>query len=47
MDLQRYTGDKFIEISNEIKEREEVKQAMIEDGIFNKKLWNKNIALGL
>ena len=47
MDLQRYTGDKFIEISNEIKEREEVKQAMIEDGIFNEKLWNKNIALGL
>lgn len=47
MDLQRYTGNKFIEISNEIKEREEVKQAMIEDGIFNEKLWNKNIALGL
>ena len=47
MDLQRYTGDKFIEISNEIKEREEVKQAIIEDGIFNKKLWNKNIVLGL
>lgn len=47
MDLQRYTGNKFIEISKEIKEREEVKQAMIEDEIFNEKLWNKNIALGL
>lgn len=47
MDLQRYTGNKFIEISQEIKEREEVKQTMIEDGIFNEKLWNKNIALGL
>lgn len=47
MDLQRYTGNKFIAISNEIKEREEVKQAMIQDGIFDEELWNENIALGL
>ena len=47
MDLQRYTGNKFIAVSKEIKEREEVKQAMIQDGIFDEKLWNENIALGL
>lgn len=47
MDLQRYTGNKFIAVSNEMREREEVKRAMIQDGIFDEKLWNENIALGL
>lgn len=47
MDLQRYTGNKFIAVSKEIREREEVKQAMIEAGIFDEELWNENIALGL
>ena len=47
MDLQRYTGNKFIAVSNEMREREEVKRAMIQDGIFNEKLWKENIALGL
>ncbi|MDY4079518.1 MAG: helix-turn-helix domain-containing protein [Clostridium sp.] len=47
MDLQRYTGNNFIAVSNEMREREEVKRAMIQDGIFDEKLWNENIALGL
>lgn len=47
LDLQRYCGNKFIPVSKEIKEREEIKQAMIEAGIFDEELWNENIALGL
>lgn len=47
IDLQRYTGNKFIAVSKEVKEREEVKQAMIEAGIFDEELWNEQIALGL
>lgn len=47
MDLQRYTGNKFIAVSNEMREREEVKRVMIQDGIFDEELWNENIALGL
>lgn len=47
MDLQRYTGNKFIAVSQEMREREEVKQAMIEAGIFDEQLWNEQIALGL
>lgn len=47
IDLQRYTGNKFIAVPKEIREREEVKQAMIEAGIFDEELWNEQIALGL
>lgn len=47
VDLQRYTGNKFIAVSKEMREREEVKQAMIEAGIFDEELWNEQIALGL
>ena len=47
IDLKRYTGNKFIAVPKEIREREEVKQAMIEAGIFDEELWNENIELGL
>lgn len=47
IDLQRYTRNYFIPVLKAVKEREEIKQAMIETGIFDEELWNKNIALGL
>lgn len=46
-DIQRYRKEKiFIPPSSHI-EMLEVKQAMINDGIYNEDEWNKNVALGL
>lgn len=46
-DIQRYRKEKiFVPPSSHI-EMLEVKQAMIDDGIYNKDEWNKNVASGL
>lgn len=46
-DIQRYRKEKiFIPPSSHL-EMLEVKQAMINDGIYNEDEWNKNVALGL
>lgn len=46
-DIQKYRKEKiFIPPSSHI-EMLEVKQAMINDGIYNEDEWNKNVALGL
>lgn len=47
MDLQRYTGNIFIPVSEEYLENQRVKELMIEDGLFDEVEWNNKIALGL
>lgn len=46
-DIQRYRKEKIILPSTRHIELLEVKQAMIEDGIYNEEEWNKNITSGL
>ena len=46
-DIQRYRKEKILIPSTKHIEMLEVKQAMIEDGIYNEYEWNKNIASGL
>lgn len=46
-DIQRYRKEKIIIPSTKHIEMSEVKQAMIEDGIYNEYEWNKNITSGL
>lgn len=40
MDLQRYTGNIIVPVSEEYLENERVKELLIEDGIFDEDLWN-------
>lgn len=47
MDLQRYTGNIIVPVSEEYLENERVKELLIEDGIFDQDLWNGYSALGL
>lgn len=47
MDLQRYTGNIIIPVSQEYLENERVKELLIEDGIFDEDIWNEYVALGL
>lgn len=46
-DLQRYTGNIFIPVSEEYLENQRVKEIMIEDGLFDETQWNNQIAIGL
>ena len=46
-DLQRYSGNMFIPVSNEYLENERVKELLIEDGIFDEDIWNEYSALGI
>lgn len=46
-DLQRYTGNVIIPVSEEYLENQRVKDLMIEQGIFDEDAWNESIALGL
>ena len=47
MDLQRYTGNIIIPVSQEYLENERVKQLMIEEGIFDEYSWNEYTSVGL
>lgn len=46
-DLQRYTGNIIIPISEEYLENQRVKELMIEEGIFDEYSWNEYTSLGL
>lgn len=46
-DLQRYTGNVIVPVSNEYLENERVKELLIEDGIFDEDIWNEYSALGI
>lgn len=46
-DLQRYTGNVIVPVSEEYLENQRVKELMIEEGIFDEELWNGYSALGL
>lgn len=46
-DLQRYTGNIIVPVSEEYLENERVKELMIEEGIFDQDLWNGYSALGI
>lgn len=46
-DLQRYTGNVIVPVSNEYLENQRVKELMIEQGIFDEEAWNEYAALGI
>lgn len=46
-DLQRYTGNVIVPVSEEYLENQRVKELLIEDGIFDEDIWNEYVALGL
>lgn len=46
-DLQRYSGNMFIPVSEEYLENQRVKELMIEQGIFDEEAWNEYSALGI
>lgn len=46
-DLQRYSGNIFIPVSEEYLENQRVKELMIDEGLFDEVEWNNQIALGL
>lgn len=47
MDLQRYTGNIIVPVSQEYIENQRVKQLMIEEGIFDEYSWNEYTSVGL
>ena len=46
-DLQRYTGNVIVPVSNEYLENQRVKELMIEQGIFDEEAWNEYAASGI
>ena len=46
-DLQRYTGNIFIPVSEEYLENKRIKELMIEEGLFDEVEWSNQIVLGL
>lgn len=46
-DLQRYTGNVIVPVSEEYLENQRVKELLIEDGIFDEDIWNEYSALGI